>query len=133
MDLRELRLGNFVYVFDNQVCEISAIGHDCWVDLLDPEEMQSTSQNPEKRQLTPIPLTEEWLIKFGFVLQTDDSDEPDNLCKTFWSIPTKDYFNFDSEFNSFIHCGMELCKVDFVHHLQNLYFCLTGEELTIKN
>lgn len=129
MKANELRVGNLIS--HNKTTQ-EVISIFTYIDNTPTLMCAPFERETEITEFEPIPLTEEWLGKFGFVLQTDDSDEPDNLCKTFWSIPTKDYFNFDSEFNSFIHCGMELCRVDFIHQLQNLYFALTGEELTIK-
>jgi hypothetical protein len=74
----------------------------------------------------PIPLTEEWLIKFGF--------DFDGYC-SYWKSEielTKD--TMDEHFQSFNNVGSGLCQkeIKYVHQLQNLYFALTGEELTIK-
>jgi len=70
-------------------------------------------------KVSPIPLTEEWLIKFGF----DGQDY--NL------------FTIELSRNQFMILKDEWlivisnnCK--YVHQLQNIYFALTGEELTIK-
>jgi len=75
----------------------------------------------------PIPLSEEWLIKFGFE----------------WSIYHqaihKDGFDFDLTWTKEGYVMytfkkmVEICRnIEYVHQLQNLYFALTGEELTIK-
>jgi hypothetical protein len=72
--------------------------------------------------IEPIPLTEEWLLRFGFKKNragcsmkglkiTFDSDE-----KIFWV----DY-NFTGT-----------CELRYVHQLQNIYFALTGNELKSK-
>ena len=80
----------------------------------------------------PIPLTEEWLVKFGFygkyksvntqwslggfsIQQESNVDEEHN------TIPTEQRFHYNWDF-----------VVEYVHSLQNLYFALTGEELAIK-
>ena len=69
----------------------------------------------------PIPLTEEWLLKFGF--------EKHN--KEYWY---KDIFVGldDNSFNLKEGIGVYLTDVLYVHSLQNIYFALTGEELTLK-
>ena len=75
----------------------------------------------------PIPLTEEWLLKFGFdeitpkyyVLNIDE-----NNSFTY-------YYTFSGGFWHFEFEGISI-KIKYVHQLQNLYFALTGEELTIK-
>ncbi len=67
----------------------------------------------------PIPLTEEWLLKFGFKRHPNYS---------YW---------FCGRIILVIDNGVYfLCDVDmridikYVHQLQNLYHALTGEELT---
>ena len=74
----------------------------------------------------PIPLTEEWLVKFGF--------DFDGYC-SYWKSEielTKD--TMDEHFQSFNNVGSGLCQkeIKYVNQLQNLYFAITGEELTIK-
>jgi hypothetical protein len=75
----------------------------------------------------PIPLTEEWLLKFGF----EKDEEYDNTFNRYISV-----FNgfttitIDISANVLLLDNMEI-KLHFVHQLQNLYFALTGEELTL--
>jgi len=90
----------------------------------------------------PIPLTEEWLEKFGFEWKSEN--------KT-WRIEYRIPFVDDGK-RIAIHVwedevmgiwGVTLWEVvpiddvtptviKYVHQLQNLYFALTGQELTIK-
>jgi hypothetical protein len=79
--------------------------------------------------IEPIPLTEEWLLKFGLI-ELYWSEDNSNLNKDI----QVGYFN-----NDFINEEITLRykkKVDFkiryVHQLQNLYFALTGTELELK-
>jgi hypothetical protein len=75
----------------------------------------------------PIPLTEEWLVKFGF--QNDDDD---------WLIDIDDrnciHINLKKKRTLLeSYDGLLTVKnIEYVHFLQNLYFALTGEELTLK-
>lgn len=68
----------------------------------------------------PIPLTEEWFYKFGFsksnVWFEKNGIELFNIADLYFraKYPIK-------------------ADVKFVHQLQNLYFALTGEELTVNN
>lgn len=91
----------------------------------------------------PIPLTEEWLLKFVFKKQRaiyypvysvlcrksrtyftvswhTDYEDPNELSlkkvRSWWS-------HGENKFD---------LKIEYVHQLQNLYFGLTGEELTLK-
>lgn len=69
-----------------------------------------------------IPITEEWLLKFGF--EKEPKIELENyyfkdgwLCENY------------SEGDGGIHF---IAKCEYVHQLQNLYFALTGKELQLK-
>lgn len=68
--------------------------------------------------LKPIPLTNEWLLRFGFEHNT------------------KYEYYFYNKFildNGFILMDIDInVEVKTVHQLQNLFFSLTGEELTLK-
>ncbi len=77
-------------------------------------------------EIKPIPITEEWLLKFGFEKNLDGCPtlKKDHQYFQYWEgrltwqqSPHNDWSEF---------------KIQFVHQLQNLYFALTGEELTAK-
>ncbi len=87
----------------------------------------------------PIPITEKWLLDFGFEEVQFKQDLNRNFYKRFeiekterlfsisYYIETnKCYFNFD------VGYGDNEILISFVNQLQNLYFCLCGEELIIK-
>ena len=120
MKANELRIGNLVLSqWENgKIHKIKA------TDLLDLEQ----GMDPESFQ--PIPLTEEWLLRMGFVV-TDKNDyyefyDLDRLM-VFVGIQTK------SIFATWNDCQIEITIDDLpVHKLQNLTFALTGEELTCK-
>lgn len=90
---------------------------------------QNSHQFNEKL-IEAIPLTEEWLINFGFkqvVLKT----------RNYWTNKVIEIRKGNKRDGyAFYLCHyhyMSLKKIDFVHELQNLYFALTGEELTFKS
>lgn len=72
----------------------------------------------------PMELTEVWLLKFGF--------EKDHL---YFSKDSFHYHMHGIVFigNDHVSSGHVDSYLKTVHQLQNLYFALTGEELTIKN
>lgn len=76
----------------------------------------------------PIPLTEEWLLKMGFVVtETKAGIECFYFGKrysVFQPANTKVWLLVDGE--------KGLCETKHIHQLQNLYFALTGCELEIK-
>ena len=110
----ELRIGNLVYYDKTSV--IIEIG-----DLV-------VLQQHEKKELPtlygPIPLTEEWPLKFRFKRLSHSND----YLKGDFKIDLKGYF--------FIYIKdigwILLCQVKYIHKLQNLYFALTGQELEMK-
>lgn len=119
MKASELRLPNLIIDRHKEVVEVrlTRILHDYY----DEEYMND--------HFSPIPLTEEWLLKFGFrkidayncyILNGLLRYNVDN---NKWFIETP-----DGPFESY---WVEV-PLTYVHQLQNLYFALTGEELTVK-
>ena len=105
MDAKELRIGNYIlFGVINEPIKITG-GID--------------EKNTTIQMAKPIPLTEEWLLKFGF--------------SKYGRLNTNDNFKliYDYDLSTFYldDIGLEL---KHVHQLQNLYFALTGKELTIK-
>jgi hypothetical protein len=81
----------------------------------------------------PIPLTKEWLVKFGFKPLNGHEfsfwlDEWE--CLSLYAEP------YPKSFAIGLSRGLKdiwsTGKIQNVHQLQNLYFALTGQELTIK-
>lgn len=84
-----------------------------------------------------IPLTEEWLLKFGFEKDNSYDYRKGFIC---WQKEPTDYGTaLIKKCNWFIECGgddqyyhVPVYYLQYVHQLQNLYFSLTGEELQLK-
>jgi len=106
MKAEELRIGNLVNV-DEKAYKIS--GGDLY-------NLENYSKN-YGHLYKPIPLTEKWLLKFGFdkEIRSELWFRPDFWVQEMLLLP-----------GSFYHNGLE---IKYVHQLQNLYFALTGEEL----
>jgi len=75
----------------------------------------------------PIPLSVEWLEKFGFK-QEDCDYIKEGFCLSY--ITTDD--NFQMEYQIALQDEWKMIDILYVHTLQNLIFSLTGTELTIK-
>jgi len=81
--------------------------------------------------IQPIPLTEEWLVKFGFLKVNGYlANQGDIRYEINDKIESTIYVSFGSNFVG--NCDSGFAYVQNVHQLQNLYFALTGIELTIK-
>lgn len=115
MKAQDLRIGNLVYA------------HKIGLKPLEGELIEKVIEKGEDIDnafwWTPIPLTEEWLIKFGF---EKDDNVRGYVHKSFRHVSI-----------TFFHLTViHLCIGDvvetpiyYVHEVQNLYFALTGEEL----
>lgn len=136
----ELRLNNLVTLnhkvreelFHNQIhaqneyFEVLTIYSDGDILLkLDDENVEL-----DVKEIEPIPLTEEWLLKFGFEKEFDGSFKKGFIAIFIDKRFNKNVFLQTSE-NSKDWFGVDL-KIQFVHQLQNLYFALTNKELEIK-
>jgi hypothetical protein len=115
---RDLRLGNLVEHEVFGVVEVVAIYKHAIDVSKDGKTKEWFAGSIEK----PIPLTEEWLIRFGFetikgwldVWRKDGFDRFDLT-----SIGDGVYFN-DTQ-------------IEFVHQLQNAFFVIEQTELTLSN
>lgn len=127
MKSNELRLGNLIKIGGNTLDTYQTF-KPSKVNLAILNEIERENEERPDAILSvfqPIPLTEEWLLKFGFE----------------WSIFHqafhKDNFVFDlNEFDVGIYSMTTFKRghvlnqrIEYVHQLQNLYFALTGEEL----
>ena len=126
MEANELRIGNYatdsiqtgaITVFNNDACVLKH---------------KSGIVKCRISDLSPVPLTKEWLFKFGFIRHHRDysngiiyiKNVPDNT-KFEWGV-------YPNKLGSGIQIKNRIL-LHSVHQLQNLYFALTGEELTFKS
>jgi hypothetical protein len=126
MKASELRIGNFI----TQI--IYKDTHDEEKEILvDWQEIWWISKNTKSYR--PIILTEEWLLKFGFDKRISNCFKLNNffIDLRYDDILEKDRTIF-SRWDNY-HClYFNLSDLKYVHQLQNLYFALTGEELTLN-
>lgn len=137
MKAKELRIGNLVMLMSKEPVIIPLkpviVSSVSWqkMNVYLEFDMPKYQQNPIEvytKELGPIPLTEEWLVKFGFVADGNNfvlylSDYSDLTFSDGKMYLTSGQF---SEMTETVPC-------DYVHQLQNIYFALTGDELTIKS
>jgi hypothetical protein len=111
MKASELRVGNWYDQFGHHH---QASGHI----------ISELEKSPESQiWCKPIPLTEEWLLKFGFEYFKFIVE---SSC---WRL--NNLFSIREDFTIHFHNGL-IVELKCVHQLQNLYFALTGQELSIQ-
>jgi hypothetical protein len=129
MKANELRIGNYVN-YEQTTHIITSVNMDysisVWIDINNKEHLY-----PHKNsELKPIPLTEEWLLRFGWGKGEYDSEYIDNISLK------QEVLSYNLNANMFCietNCDiMEISHINYVHQLQNLYFALTNEELKLK-
>lgn len=76
--------------------------------------------------LNPIPLTDEWFIKFGFTFKSDQYWDKENSEIEILIRKDKDQFFFDWETDWGANNSIE---IKYVHQLENLCYDLTGKQL----
>lgn len=120
LEAKDLRQGNYVYfngknkkigsvyfIFDKTVALNQR--HDVFYDL---------------KYLEPIPLTEEILLRLGFEKELDNFYRKNKICMI--EILFHD--------NGIIVSSQSVClsSVKYLHDIQNLYYSLYKQELTLK-
>jgi hypothetical protein len=121
MKVNEFRLWNLVK-YEGKVYEIDSISKE--FPTLNTIEFGIGVVDWDN--IEPIPLTEEWLVKFGFKKMNNIDWQSKVGGINF-------YCRFNKEWYSSIG-GIYLSdRIQYVHTLQNLIFALTNQELTFKS
>jgi hypothetical protein len=135
MKIIELRIGNIVGFKnrDDCYCVVTDLSSAGGIHLIRKFYDGDEDDQPEViDDITPIPLTEEWLLKFGF--NNINSKEYGIKCGSCWmSLSNPKDMGEWQDCYCWIFDRFKFIELKYVHQLQNLYFALTGEELTILN
>jgi hypothetical protein len=122
MKASELRIGNLVGSYNK--------GEEDRVLAINAQNVlvEAKANKQGYTRYRPIPLTEEWLLKFGFEEFREGFDSDVYMYKKtkhsglYW-MDNLLYLNFS--------LGWVIdCK--YIHQLQNIYFALTGDELKLE-
>lgn len=125
MEAKELRIGNWVNIYDDYTSQVTGLTENGKVWCV----KRPTDEKCAWNQVNPIPLTEEWLRRLGLNVRQREADECTWLEFDF---PVVEELVQSSDGTYFFDCDSDTLRIMYVHQLQNLYFSLTGEELTIK-
>ena len=122
MEAKELRIGDYLEWEDESHGVVKVVGvyehrdyeNEVWVDYFEHGYVYSARFDEFK----PIPLSEEWLLKFGFKQWGDK-----------YTFGLKG-INIHHRQRGFV-LRKSVPVIQYVHQLQNLYRCLCGKELEI--
>jgi hypothetical protein len=141
MKATELHIGNLIYIIgdgiqdpERMICKVDgihAVTNDRYVVYVEEDGQEEMEGNDF---IQPIPLTEEWLIKFGF--KNKETFGFNYYYKYFKQTDTKgceqqSNFALGRKGTEVFINNVWICGIEYVHNLQNLYFALTGQELEI--
>jgi hypothetical protein len=125
MKAQDLRIGNLV--------NYDTAEGDVLPNVIDWQDLKWLSEDEQGFNLVhnPIPLTEEWLLKLGFKIYKDPETfyyeiKFDKIANYKFCISRKIGFGI-----FYYETNFSITQINSVHSLQNLYFALTNEELTL--
>lgn len=129
----DLRIGNFLK-YNNKIVEVFGL-RPRYIEYYDEDEFL-VGDNPE--YFDPIELTEEVLVKIGFDAMhssrylyeksiINKHNINDAVYITFHTINKTLRIDFSKDLQI-----LSLYDIQYIHQLQNAYYCLTGEELNIE-
>ena len=128
MKANELRIGNLFNVFKDTPYPIAMIG------ITDVQLFTPTGDlvQDKIKDLQPIPLTEEWLLKFGFKYRNSGAGGQDQWAGYgFWELD--DFYLLGNRKGAPVYYARyKPSETIYVHQLQNLYFALCQQELKIE-
>ena len=129
----ELRIGNLVFDHLDRVQIVAETRADAYICYLS----NGAKLKYKLNTTNPIPLTEEWLLKFGFENNNFNKEcfyKKYNQQGSFFIFSNKTPVAIANKItNPFYYMFGGLAhSLKYVHQLQNLYFVLCGEELKLN-
>lgn len=138
MKANELRIGNIIYFpFHSETVKVLGLPLSYELgEMIQVETKGTILCELLLKQFKPIPLTEEWLDKFSFsrggydMLEVWHKNNP-RFTMAGYLDEEDDCLGWNYNHNGTMkECEDSLIEIKYVHQLQNLYFALTGKDLT---
>jgi hypothetical protein len=122
----ELRIGNLIeYLCYDEL----ATPKEEWVEnYVDIDDLKWLNENPDDNFYRPMKLTEDILKRFGFEKKSGEIGYSKGKLSIYLGDTILSGANGRTYFNNWAILEK---SPDYAHQLQNLYFALTGEELTL--
>jgi hypothetical protein len=125
MQASELRIGNSI---ENEYLNVD-LGMDVWIVVKVDYHILYDLVHGESKKYRPMVLTEQWLLDFGFRKYNNVWVLPDFIENDF----VRFHFTIYNEGKRYTYNSAEFpVELQYVHRLQDLFYALTGEELTLK-
>lgn len=131
MKPQDLRIGNYINALDDydqaiasQVIALSS--GDADIDEYGNRILFYTLNGeyaPDQCKIEGVKITEEWLVKFNFDLGWIIEHNTESFCLIQQGVNY--YYSADMHHHT-------SRPIEYIHQLQNLYFALTGKELSIS-
>jgi hypothetical protein len=100
-------------------------------NVITANDLVELDSDPLDDYYQPLPLTEEWLLRMGFEYEQDEKA----FCITNELGVKYGVCKFENNWSLILYSlddWQVATHIKFVHELQNLYWCLCGEELKIN-
>jgi hypothetical protein len=131
MKANELRIGNWYRNGDYFIT----------YNQITAEEILELKDNPDYNYYKPIEITEQGLLRFGFLFNKEDNyyfiQNPDGGIHSIKYLEKDKFLNEESGWAYFTEDSdascHRLCMLNYIHELQNLYFAINKTELEVKN
>lgn len=148
MEANTLRIGNFIFDDNKIISKVTGFspfdhstrcdeleGCEILIDLYHNDGTIIKGFQVDSNLTSSIPLSEDWLLKFGAKQYSNSGywlnyKLPNGFGISQW-LSDDQVAGF--EIKGCWYYGSDFIEIKSIHHLQNLYFALTNEELTIKN
>jgi len=130
MEKNQLRIGN---ILNYQLEESTLVP-----TRIDWQDLKQLTEDPKGFNLVhkPIPITEEWLLRFGFERMITQEDSFLLCLDEVFSLDSKDLiYNIKNNcvyINNSFDILEPLTTIEFVHQMQNIVFVIANKELQIK-
>lgn len=132
MDVKELRIGNLIH-FNGSREEVGVVTGIVESVFDSPATIYLNYRidiTTSTDKTNPIPLTEEWLLRFGFK-NTDTGFEIKAWRENDFNIILVGHKYAVPSSSGFFGL-VNTSHINYIHQLQNLYFAITGKELTLQ-
>ena len=133
MNIRELKIENLIQNLEGETYSVTGLGYDEYgYPTITTDEFETISQDPSS--YSPIPLTEEILLRFGFIKGYYNGGIDFKLYD-FEITKGNDWEFFNYSTIDRDQDGINQCDINIesVHQLQNLFFTLKEIELKRNN